>query len=409
MKLAILSDTHFGDQHCTLVTPDLKLGSKFQAFADAVGTGNDFLILAGDILDFSISEYQQAYIAAQVFFDQVKSSNIAREIIYIAGNHDSDIWHIMQHQRSVINRISAGNMPETYIHSVPGIIDDRANKGQFTLLNVKPQPGPGPQYGGMFLDKITNPPTTFNFAFPNLYIVTDNETVLVTHGQFLENYWSFRGELAVKIAYDDLKVGEVDTEEMVEMNFPLNQLACTGVGQAGELTKVVRMIEDDVKNDDFRRVEKYLNRLEKYLDKATDLPWWKEFIIDKVVASAKDGLIDSIRNTKSTRFNDEFIYSPEVRERFKRFYAASLLEIGSINVSTTDPIPAPTRIIFGHTHQPTAWADPKAPKLDSVSSSSPKRLTLHNTGGWLTDGGTFCGAEVFTYQTASGFSSTRII
>ncbi|UPU34777.1 metallophosphoesterase [Geomonas paludis] len=408
MKLAILSDTHFGDHHCTLVTPDLAVGPKFDQFMTAVGIDNDYLVLAGDILDFSISEYEQAYRVANVFFDHIKKNNIAREIIYIAGNHDSDIWHIMQHQRSVINKISAGKLPEPYIHSVPGIIDDRASKGQFSLFNVKPQPGPGPRYGGMFLDNITAPPTVFNFVYPNLYIATDRETVLVTHGQFLENYWSFLGEIAVKIAYDDLKLGEVDTKEMMEMNFPLNQLACTGVGQAGVLTKVVRMVEDDVKKGDLKRVEKYLNRLEKYVDAATDLPWWKEFIFDKVVASAKDGLLDSLKNAKDTRFNENFIHSPDVKQRFKRFYDASLLEIGTINEASPVAIPAPTRVIFGHTHQPTAWADPKAPKLDSVSSASPKRMTLHNTGGWLMAGGDFCGAEVFTYQTGTGFASVRI-
>lgn len=409
MKFAIISDTHFGDDHCSLVTPDLKIGPKFERFKEIVGTDNDYLILAGDILDFSISTYEKAYSCSKVFFQAIKNDRIAKEIIYLAGNHDSDIWHIMQHQRGVINRISNNKAPEQYEHSVPGIIDDRKGVGKFTLFNVKPQVGPNmPQYGGMFLDKITNPETIFNFAFPNLYIVTDKESVMVTHGQFLENYWSFLGELAMKVAHDDLRVGEVDTKEMMEMNFPLNQLACTGIGQAGVLTKVVRLIEVEVKRGNLKRVEKYLNRLEEFVDDMTELPWWKEFVVDKVVKKAKEELITSIENIEKTRFNDEFIHKKKVQDRFRRFYTASLLEIGNINSQMQDGIPAPWRVIFGHTHQPTGWNDPQSPKLDSVSSSSPKRLTLHNTGGWLEDGDNFCGAEIFRYSTDKGFDSISV-
>jgi hypothetical protein len=71
-------------------------------------------------------------------------------------------------------------------------------------------------------------------------------------------------------------------------------------------------------------------------------------------------------------------------------------------------MPAPWRVIFGHTHQPIAWNDPDAPKFDTVSSASPRRLTLHNSGGWLMENDNFCGAEIFLYGTDAGFSSVSI-
>jgi hypothetical protein len=119
-------------------------------------------------------------------------------------------------------------------------------------------------------------------------------------------------------------------------------------------------------------------------------------------------MLETLRKVEQTRYSQEFIYKPEVRERFRRFYMACLLELGDLNDRMKLGLPAPWRVIFGHTHQPIAWDDPACPKLDAVSSASPKLLTLHNAGGWLTNNGAFCGAEVFTYQTGLGFNSVSI-
>ena len=62
MKLAFISDTHFGDEMCTLVDhANLGPGQKFDSFASAAGRGNDFLVLLGDIFDFSIAPYEDVY------------------------------------------------------------------------------------------------------------------------------------------------------------------------------------------------------------------------------------------------------------------------------------------------------------------------------------------------------------
>lgn len=192
------------------------------------------------------------------------------------------------------------------------------------------------------------------------------------------------------------------------MNFPMNQLACTGIGQAGVLTKVIRQLEVDVKRTDVRRVGKYLDRLENIIDDLTHYGWLKEIIVDYIIKKAKEQLLDAISSIEQTRYSEEFIHKPDVKNRFRKFYNETLLEIGDINSKTNFNIPAPWRIIFGHTHQPISWNDANPPKLDSVSSASPKLLTLHNTGGWLEDKGEFCGAEIFVYESGRGFSSISI-
>ncbi|KJU83163.1 hypothetical protein MBAV_004643, partial [Candidatus Magnetobacterium bavaricum] len=130
MKFAILSDIHLGDDQCMMVTKKhgrLVPGPKYDAFRETVGTQNDYLILIGDILDLSIAHYEDVYPYAKFFFRRIQSDRIAKEVIYLPGNHDADIWHTVQHQKSVIKRLERGLLPENFDHSVAGIINDRTN------------------------------------------------------------------------------------------------------------------------------------------------------------------------------------------------------------------------------------------------------------------------------------------
>jgi predicted phosphodiesterase len=421
LKFAILSDTHFGDDSCVLVTErngGLGPGKKYDDFSKAAGSNNDYLILAGDIFDFSIASYDKAYKHGQFFFQQIQSDRIIKQnddgtygtIVYVAGNHDADIWHIIQHQRKVINRLDArgGTLPEPYEHSVAGILDDRKGSASwgFTLdkTTKKIGGGKGP-YGGMFLDRITEPQTVFYFAYPNVYIVTDKESVLVTHGQYLEGFWSLVSEVTTKVAFEDLGfktsyAAKLDIEKTVEVNYPLNQLACTGIGQAGVLTDIVQAVQKAIYDRNFCRVRTFLNRFATMISDKTKC-WPLKTLLRIPIWIGKIRLLRAIQGIEKTRFNVDFPENPEVQERLMRFYHSSLLEIKDIRERNI-VIPPPERIIFGHTHDPVSWND-------TTSLQWPLHdVSLHNTGGWIREGGVFHGAEIFNYETDKGFSSVLI-
>lgn len=429
MRIAIISDTHFGDSRGTLVMPGANgapvIGHKYEAFSEAAGQDNDYLVLLGDILDFSITNYWEAYEVARVFFRQVQADGIAEEMIFVPGNHDADLWHIVEHQVNIINRITKGEMPRSFRMSVPGIIDDRPaspHRG-FTLAGVTPRSdADGPKYAGLFLDHIAKEkgegePMYFNFAYPNLYMVTDNESVLITHGHYFEPYWAFAGEWAMKIAGDDLTDGRpLSLKEMVGVNFPLSQLACSGIGQAGPLTAVARQVQDDVKHNRLQTVEKYLDRFVSEMDKVLKYPVYKayrELLTDVALREGKKMLLQALANLEDSQFNEDFLCEPEVQERFRRFYSATVREINELNAAEEQySIPVPPYVIFGHTHQPTSWGDEGAPAIDPFPDSGLPTVTLFNAGGWLTkdgeDGPEFHGADVFTYSTADGFDSVQV-
>ncbi len=427
MRIAIISDTHMGDTKSVMAfrestTDNLMLGSKYQEFKEKIkkkfnGKELDYLVLLGDILDFSISSYSETYAIGQFFFQSLKDDRIAREIIYIPGNHDYDLWHVVEYQVNVTNRLRNGKLPELFRMSVPGIIDDREGgpiKG-FVLHNVTARKEKNkPRYAGLFLDDITSPPTPFNFVYPNLYLVTEDETVLISHGQYLEIYWSVLGKWGLKIINGDLDTKDqnlLDLKEMVAINFPMCQLNSSGLGQAGPLTAVVQKIEHETKVRHFTRLETYFYRLDLEIKKQAR--GISRFLQRCALKAVKHELLKGLSKAKYSRHREGFLQDPKVCERVRDYYSSSIYEICEIREKYDTDIPFPTSMIFGHTHQPIPWGSERAPVIEVPQLPEGKALTMYNTGGWLIKMDKnnvlqFSGAEIFFYETGKGFSSESV-
>ena len=427
MRIAIISDIHLGDTMSVMAFKDkssgeIQVGSKYEEFKEKVKTKFnkktlDYLVLLGDILDFSVTSYNEAYSIGEFFFQKLKKDRIAKEIIYVPGNHDFDLWHTVEYQVNVTNRLKKRKLPTPFRMSIPGIIDDREGKPMkgFTLHKVTPRTEKNkPKYAGLFLDNITKPATPFNFVYPNLYLVTNNETVLITHGQYLEMYWSVLGKWALKVINGDLEVKDykcLDLRELVAVNFPLCQLACSAVGQAGPLTKVVESLEHDIKEHDLTKVEIYINRVGDELKKNSK--GFRRLLEGFAFRLAKKKALKSLAKMETARYSTEFFEKEEVRQRFKDFYSSTLLEIEEIKKKYHTEIPTPTRMIFGHTHQPIPWGALEAPSIELPHLPEGKVFTMYNTGGWLNkmdenNQPLFCGAEIFFYDTDEGVSSINV-
>ncbi len=423
MRLALISDTHFGDPLCTLIntTPAGRLvpGPRFKDFQEASGTNNDYLILLGDILDFAIQSYSRAYDVAREFFLMVQQERIARQMIYVPGNHDGDIWHIVEHQVNIIHQIERRRLPREFRMSLPGVLDLRPTSSRRRLM----LPGVSERrmrghlgYGGLFLDALTasgGRPTRFNFTYPNLYVVTDQGSVLLTHGHYFEPYWSLVSEWAPRVLGRDLAVHDpMLLKEMIALNFPLTQLACSGVGQAGPLTRIIYGIQADLAAKRLQALEGYLMRseaaiMDSRLPEKAVVRRWIGSVLGRAIRSR---LLKAVRSSESSRYNTEFIKEDPVRERFRAFFERSVAEIGELNRDHGLEIPRPETVIFGHTHQPVPWGSREAAVLGTEDG---KDVRLFNTGGWLArvapDGKEeFLGAEVFRYEPSSGWSSRSI-
>jgi UDP-2,3-diacylglucosamine pyrophosphatase LpxH len=423
VRIAVISDTHFGDEHCTLVSVDHQgvpeIGPAYRSLEKAVGRA-DYLILLGDIFDFSVTSYENAYKQAKVFFKKVQEDSLAEQLIYVPGNHDYDTWHTVEHQVNVINQLKQGQLPRAFRRSVPGVIDDRMqSEEKFRLPDITAKPEiheDHASYGNLFLDNITRsgrwegPKLTFNFAYPNLYLITDEgECVLLTHGHYFEAYWSIASEWVSRIAGDDLPLdlnGELNLREMVGINLPLSQLACTGVGQAQPLTEILRGIQTEIQKGETTSLDKYLARLHAELRREKKLPFALRFAESLLFRWVRKQLLGFLGGMEKTRYSKEFINRPSVRERFRNYFHASLNEIQRLQEEHGLDIPVPNHVIFGHTHQPIPWGSEEL--IDKVNGHD---VRLCNTGGWLIKedgGGEFTGAEVVVYETGRGLRSEPI-
>jgi hypothetical protein len=422
MRIAVVSDTHFGDDLCLLVRPSRDggppaMGPAYPVLRDTLGRV-DYLVLLGDVIDLSIASYETAYRDAKTFFTRVQSDELAREIVYVPGNHDFDIWSIVEHQVNVINQLKQGDLPRPFRRSVPGVLDAREKAPRLHLPDVPAHPEwheRDRDYGDLFLDHITLRPspgdgqrgggkrTRFVFAYPNLYVVTaEGESLLLTHGHYFEAYWTALGEWALRLAGDDLALetaGELSVQELVGVNFPLHQLACSGIGQAHPLSALVRRLQLEITAGRLERVERYLERLEDALVRRPSVGFATRLFRSWLASGFRSRLVATLRGVERTRFSREFMTRPAVRERVRRYFRNSLAELARLRRDHGLDLPAPGHVVFGHTHQPIPWgADELTDTIDG------HEVRFCNTGGWLLregkgGGRDFVGAEILVYET----------
>jgi 3',5'-cyclic AMP phosphodiesterase CpdA len=426
MRVAVLSDTHFGDPLCTLVSAgkageEPGIGPAYEPLARAVGA-SDYLVLLGDILDFSVASYADAYRQARCFFRRVSEDGLAREIIYVPGNHDFDVWHTVEHQVNVINRLRQGQLPRAFKRTVPGVIDDRRRSHKFLLPDVVPhrdREEPEAHYGNLFFDDITREVSNgrmtgrklnFNFAYPNLHLVTDEgESLLLTHGHYFEAFWSVAAEWTSLLAFDDLKLegGVMSLRDVVGMNLPLHQLACTGIGQAQPLSEVARTIQREVFQGKTDTLRKYFDRLEGRVRSDDTRRWHQKVLRAWALRWVSAKFLSVLASLEHTRYSREFLRRPSVRERFRQYYRYSLAEMERLRADHGIEIPRPNRVVFGHTHQPIPW---DSEELADVVDGHP--ISFCNTGGWLLRENQssldFVGAEVLLYESGRGVRSVSI-
>lgn len=431
MKIAIISDTHFGDPMCSLVSPStptqqsFSLTSKYDSFKNAIEGACDYLVLLGDIFDFSIAGYNKAYKAAQLFFQQINTDKLVKEIIYVPGNHDFTAWNILMHEINVINRIKAFGDINEQRWSCPGVLKDGKDPDKWFYLHKVTRKHVHPHYGNIFLESLTipqkgYPSIPFNVAYPNVYFITnENECFLLTHGHYFEAAWAFAGKLLKAIARSDLKLklsSVFNIEEIVSLNFPINELLSSGVGQAGQLTDIVRTVQREIKQKDRTSINDYIKGFKRFVPALLGFEWYQFFRISMTIITLNKiskRLIDQLTQHQSSRNDDQFLDSPENQKRLKNYYIACLLEIEEINNDITYKnftknnvdIPSIKNIIYGHTHRAIPVNKDKSKKMFIKSLGS--SIRCYNTGGWLYDGNinpqSNVGGAVLVYETGKGF------
>jgi len=381
MKAAVLSDTHLGDQDSKLAEGAQSPWYHELRRVIKVRTGGeplDYLILSGDILDFSIASFEDACKAARPFFQALQSDKLAWQIVYIPGNHDKHVWDAVEWETRIIRKMKRYDDPLPFRRTQPALLD--LLNERFELTNVHKVAGTD-RWGSLFLEglfKNKEHSLPINIAYPNLYVKTAKDNYLITHGHMLETAWVLLSE-----AFGDVKglkeLKPLSLGHLEEFNVPLTAMICTGVGQAGELSKICYEVEQEAKHHEAGRLREVLDKGIPGLARIFKLNFFKRFALrclsNWVVTLVKEG-------SASSRYDKQFFTRSLVLERVLTFYHASCDQ--AKEMFDLDP---PRKMIFGHTHEPHPVDAPYPPIESSDGSVLP---TMYNTGGWLNktkDGG----------------------
>ena len=368
MRIAIISDTHFGDAGSKLVRDgvapkDYRSIQAFDALCEFLNPNGDqpvdFLVLNGDTLDFSINSFEEACKAARPFFQAVADPaiNLAKQIVVIPGNHDKEIWDVVEWERHITRKMQNCEDPEAFTRTQPAII--RYADDDIDLPGVsKRKDG---TYGGLFLKGLftkDGPSAPIIVAYPNLYIQTTDDTYMVTHGHMLEPAWVLLSELLG----DHLRGDQPLTlQELEEFNIPLTALVCSGVGQAGDVTKLFYAIQVEAKSGKVDTLRRILNHVIPKLDDLIETHRLLEWSDNVFLWALKRIGLSVAAEAEGARYDKRFLEHTPVRQRFARFYRGSVEQArGSLG------LPAPDKVIFGHTHEPIEANSPMVVRQDEL-------------------------------------------
>jgi UDP-2,3-diacylglucosamine pyrophosphatase LpxH len=417
MKIGIISDTHFGDSTCKLLDHGV-LGKVYEAFRNEVikFTGGpsakkrlSYLVLNGDTLDFSINPFYDSCQKARPFFRALQQDNLAEKIILIPGNHDKQIWDVVEWERHVTMKMQQHEDPEPFTRTQPVLLD--LATGEISLPGVSPRSG-ATEPGGLFLEGLfssTAPSIGILVAYPNLYIKAPDATYLVTHGHMLDSAWVLLSELMGGYpSVSKATKNHIGLYEFEELNKPLSDLICSAIGQGGPVSEVFYKIQLETKNGRTGELKDLFDWVCPKLDALIELPWYAEGLDNAFLFALKKVAVAIVDKGKSSRYDVEFYDHQSVRDRFARFYEASCEQ--ARDKFQLDP---PNRVIFGHTHEPIEADSPKTvtakelPQID-FGAIKDRKLLLYNTGGWLKDveGKS---ADVFFFDDNGSLTSVNIL
>ncbi len=386
MSVAITSDIHLGDPNSRLSDgKDFYPYGFYKDFRAKIfdfteSRSLEYLVLCGDILDFSINSFEKSIHIGRHFFQQLYKDKVAKQIVYVPGNHDKQIWDGVEWDSRIIKRLNEYRDPEEFRHIQKGIIN-LAKDGQIELKDVTKEPGQ--TYGniylkGLFLNAEESIP--ISIVYPNLYLLTENDSILITHGHMFETAWVILSEMLYglpKYLPDKLSL-----ENLEAWNIPVTASICTGVGQAKEVSGLIQTIEEEAYRNKTVALAAVLDHIFPQIVGSSEIGWFGKLIAKLSYPGLKNTILKTAAKVEDTRYNQDKLQSTETKQRLLTFYNLSLEIMKSLN------LPKPSKFIYGHTHLPTPAVKPF--KLDITGD-----LEYYNTGGWLPRNDNPHNAELF--------------
>ena len=398
----ILSDLHLGEEDSLFMSFDPNEGvnrSYLEALRDFLfrhleSSSVRYLILLGDAVDLSLAKRKEAFLALKEFFE-VFQDLFQETVIYLPGNHDHHLWCAFQEEALVFQKIRTNRPIEPYYHA----FCPRLEGGELHLPKKVSQPlGKKTFIYHLLPEKAQKEDKGFLMAYPNLYVSLPSDIhLLLTHGHFFEEAWTlftdiFRKSLAIK---------KLNFKALERINSPFIEFGWYSLGQAGELSKLLEKLWDELHEGSEGPVtKKALADLMSYLDEKISFKphhdhhgfwghlknlfsqaagWTLEagsdlFLKLCVEETIKHLLVHLVPKSEqkpgsSLRHASKILSEERTRKRVEAYLEMALPVFPEINT-----------LVFGHTHVPFIDGS-----LHLEAPGGPRIIRCFNTGGWVTD------------------------
>ncbi|OAQ21837.1 metallophosphoesterase [Thermosulfurimonas dismutans] len=400
----VFSDLHLGEEDSILMYPDSNEGvnrhyleALKEFLSQSIGTERvRYLILAGDALDLSLARRRQAFLAFKTFLEGMQDL-FSEAVIYLPGNHDHHLWVALQEEALIFQKVRAGRPVEPYYHALCPYLDEEG-------IRIPGRRVSTPYGKKTFLYHLLSAEAQEDgrgilVAYPNLYVHTGDFSILITHGHFFEEAWRLFTDL-LKESLAKMGLKRLNFKKLEQINSPFIEFGWYSLGQAGELSKLIEKLWDDLQAGGTGPItEGVLEDLIHYLDeRLTREPRHRKSLLGKLGALMGHftGTLFEVGSDAALRFIAEILkytivaqlapkgdrhsgaplrHFPRIlsedrtRARIEDYLEMALPAFKELNT-----------LIFGHTHVPFEHG---RIEIDTVAGR--KGVTCFNTGGWVTD------------------------
>jgi hypothetical protein len=321
------------------------------------------LVFNGDLMELALTSMNDASMAFHRFIELAFPEDESkwlfdREIIFLAGNHDHNIWESSRYAQyiNLTKSMKPGERIGHLSHATKMFDNPEINCELLTsLIQVYPH-----LKSKNVMVKAVYPA----FAQRNK---ASGKCVIFSHGHFIEGMYSLMTSIDEMLFPERQKPDSLD--DLEEQNFAWIDFFWSTMGRSGIVGKDVQLLYD--KMQDENEVERIIETFAKHiaLKNRSKLLGWIEWNVLKEVMH-----LTIARQAKKER-NQNGILSGDCMAGLKKYMEVYILN--QLEFELQSDLPSDVTFLFGHTHKPFQQY------MDFEGYNGKVRVI--NSGGWVVD------------------------
>lgn len=377
VRYVVLSDMHLGAENSILT--NLKAGSwetdttkpspvlvqlarvLREVISKNEGTQKPVLVLNGDLMELALTTTDDAARAfmrfIEVFFPDGADNLFADNILFLAGNHDHNLWERSRNIRynQYLHELQPGETIRDEKHCTDMLRHDTI---AIPLLNILAR-----KYANLQHVNIEG-------AYPAYTVLSEDQrkAVIFCHGHYVESMYSLMTSLRSKV-FPDRQL-PANFEDLEKENYAWVDFFWSTLGRSGSVGRDIGLIYDKIQDPE--QVKQMIDNLAENFtpDHQSKIKHWIEKgILHELLKITVGRLASNERNEPDVALTPDA--EAGLRTMLERFVMNEFIE------GLQHKVPQNISFLFGHTHKPFTRM------FDMNGYQQP--VKVFNSGGWVVD------------------------